>query len=465
MNDRAGRRGTTRGLGLVLLVTMLWTGHARAVPAVDREVFGYLPYWEMGYEVARWDLLTTLAWFGVGIDASGAAASWHGWGEADTEALVTEAHAHGVRVVVTVTNFDDDSIEALVNSADARAQAVDTCLMLMSVHGADGINIDFEGVPKGAKQGFVALMTELKIAVSDAKPNGTDGHVTLAGPAVDWKGSYDYDQLLLHTDGIMIMGYGYHWSGGNPGPISPLTGGAYWPEISVTTTLDDYETWGGAENMHKVILGLPWYGRQWPVAEAAIPTSALGEGQSISFATAAAEAATHGAHWDDVAQNPYYHKDIAGTLWQVWYDDQASFGGKVALVEERGLAGIGIWALGYEGGRDDYWLEIEDQLTQGGAPPPPDAGSVDAGQGQDAVADLGSWDVGPEDESLEAADGPDAGRHSGVQVGQVVISTRTREVVQVGCTGGGRAVGPWWIVAIGVALARSCRRRRAPVGG
>ena len=36
-----------------------------AGPIVNRVVLGYLPYWEMDYEVPRWDLLTVLAWFGA----------------------------------------------------------------------------------------------------------------------------------------------------------------------------------------------------------------------------------------------------------------------------------------------------------------------------------------------------------------------------------------------------------------
>ena len=41
-------------------------------------------------------------------------------------------------------------------------------------------------------------------------------------PLIDWNGSFDYDALVVASDALFIMGYGYHWSGGDPGPIGPM---------------------------------------------------------------------------------------------------------------------------------------------------------------------------------------------------------------------------------------------------
>ena len=199
-------------------------------PVVDREVIGYLPYWEMDYQFKHWQYLTILAWFAVEMNSNGDPTSYHGWGGNDTESLVEEAHAHGVKVVVTITNFNNDQIGTLLKSPAKRQNAIDTCLELMAVHQADGINIDFEFVPSSAKEEFVTFMADLKDAVAAVQPNGHDGHVSLAGPAVDWSGAYDYDQLLIHSDGIMVMAYGYHYSGSDPGPVAPLYGGGKWPQ-------------------------------------------------------------------------------------------------------------------------------------------------------------------------------------------------------------------------------------------
>ena len=91
------------------------------------------------------------------------------------------------------------------------------------------------------KENFVTFMTDLTAfrAAMD------ESHVSLATPAIDWGGTYDYDALALATDGLMIMGYGYHWSGGNPGPLSPIVGGGIWSQYSLTWTVEDYFTYGG----------------------------------------------------------------------------------------------------------------------------------------------------------------------------------------------------------------------------
>jgi len=337
-------------------------------PAVRREVLGYLPYWSYTaatpYVPFRWDLLTILAWFSVNVDGTGAITDRNGWGGATTAAIVQDAHAHGVLVIVTVTNFTGSQISSIVNNAANRERAIASCLELMDAHGADGINIDFEFVPKAARDGFVTFMTELTDAVRAVQPNGGPGHVSLAGPAIDWSGAYDYDMLLENTDGIMVMAYGYHWTRSTtPGPSSPLYSGDVWSSRSVSWTVDDYLTYGGSENRGNIFIGLPWYGRSWKVANTDIPGDALSDGATRTFKAAEPEALTFGKGWEDVSKSTYYHKSAGGVLSQVWYDDGRSFKEKVAYIDEMDLGGVGIWALGYEGSNPDLWNAIADVLV------------------------------------------------------------------------------------------------------
>ncbi|HIA00306.1 MAG TPA: hypothetical protein EYN66_00045, partial [Myxococcales bacterium] len=168
--------------------------------------------------------------------------------------------------MLTATMFDRDEIREVLSTADNRTRAIDNLLEIVQDAGADGINIDFEFVPEAQagespspKQNFVTFMADLTTAFHAAIESS---HVSLASPAVDWGGTYDYDQLALVTDGLMIMGYGYHWSGGNPGPLSPIVGGGIWGERSLTWTIEDYFAYGGEENKDHFILGLPLYGRE-----------------------------------------------------------------------------------------------------------------------------------------------------------------------------------------------------------
>jgi len=361
-------------------------------PQVKRVVFGYLPYWSYTsgapYVPLRWDMLTHLAWFAAEMDGTGAITDKHGWGGATTASMVADAHAHGVEVIVTVTNFTQSQIATIVGSAENRQRAIDSCLALMAEHGADGVDVDFEFVPSAAKANFVTFMKALKDAVKAAQPNGKDGHVTLAGPSNDWNGSYDYDQLLEVTDGIMMMAYGYHYGGGNPGPASTLFAGSVWgSNLSIEWSISDYfkygcvldttptPTWCAQGNVpanrHKIILGLPWYGHAWRVADRTVPGTALASGTTVFYDDSIAQFAANGREWEPVSMSSYYHRTVSGNLQQVWVDDAEAFAARVAYADEMDIGGVGIWALGYEGDGPELWDSIDDVLGVAPSDPEP----------------------------------------------------------------------------------------------
>lgn len=436
-------------------------------PRVSREVMGYLPYWSYTattpYVPLRWDLLTILAWFSVEMDGTGAITNRRGWGGPTTARIVQDAHAHGVEVIITITNFTGSEIASIVNNATNRQRAIDNCLLLMGEHGADGINIDFEFVPASARNGFVTFMTELKDAVRAAAPNGTEGHVSLAGPAVDWNNAYDYDVLLENTDGIMVMAYGYHWSGSNPGPNSPLRSGDVWPGRSIAWTVDDYLTHGGTENRGNVLIGLPWYGRDWQVASTVVPGVKTGNGGSRTFRVAEPEALAVGKTWEDASKSVYYHRNANGKLYQVWYDDGQAFEAKLAYVDEMDLGGIGIWALGYEGSLPDFWNAIDSVLglDEPGPEPQPEVGPevVEAEPGAEVADAVEVFEVADAVDPIPDAVDPDASTPVG-PAARVLSPSRgvaSRIVESEGCgAGAGSGSG---LAVVGLLAWLGMRRR------
>lgn len=62
------------------------------------------------------------------------------------------------------------------------------------------------------------------------------------------------------------------------------------------------------------------------------------------------------------SQSPYYLYNVNG--WHhCFMDNVSSLGAKYELVRRSGIAGIGIWALGYDDGYEDLWNLIRDKLT------------------------------------------------------------------------------------------------------
>ena len=97
---------------------------ATASPLAPHEVFGFAPYWSLGqsagFNVAG---LTTLAYFSIGVNANGSlnesGPGWNGYESQALSTLITRAHAAGKRVVLTVNDFDQGSLDALTSSPTA----------------------------------------------------------------------------------------------------------------------------------------------------------------------------------------------------------------------------------------------------------------------------------------------------------------------------------------------------------
>lgn len=330
-----------------------WRGPAAKSPAplapraanLDRLVTGYHPYW-MGdaYTSYDWSLLSTVAWFSLELDGAGQITDAHGW---PWTALVAEAHAHGVKVLVTATLFSASAIDLLLASPGNRAAAIANLVAQVQAGGADGVSIDFEGVPHARKGDLVTFLGELRAALAAALP---DPVLTIATPAVDWGDAFDYDQLAANCDQLVVMAYGYHWSGSaTTGPVAPLGG---WGTYDVPWTVNDYV--GAGTPREKMLLGVPYYGYEWGTVSGAAGAATTGNGLARTYAQAAGDATLFGSMWDAPSSTPWMaYQDP--TWFQTWYDDSVSLAAKYDLVQSEGLAGVSVWALGYDGARPELW--------------------------------------------------------------------------------------------------------------
>lgn len=326
-------------------------------------VFGYHPYW-VDYNNGKYEpiwpdydygLLTHLAWFGLEIDSGGNIIDYHGW---PVSGIVEKAHDNGVKLILTVILFDDDDIETLLASASNRQNAINELISVVSQSGADGVNIDFESVRTPAKDNFNIFIHDLTQAFHDQLPGS---EVSIAMPSVDWgEESYDYNYLASVSDGLMIMAYGYYWSGSTKaGPISPLNAGL--SSRYITWTIEDYLAKTN-QDPSKLILGLPWYGRDWQVTSNQMNADVVAntKGTSIVYHKAEPKAHIHGKQYNSTVHSAWFNYSSNNIDHQVWYDDSLSLAKKYEYAKSKNLKGIGIWALGYDGGRMEIWGGLAD---------------------------------------------------------------------------------------------------------
>jgi hypothetical protein len=457
------------------------------------EVLGFLPYWMVGEAVVPMQRLTSLAYFGVEVRADGTLGDTRDWGSATLMPLVTAARDAGVRVLLTATCFDATAMTSMLNSAALRAKAVGALVDLVASGGGDGVNLDFEGLPLARKAQFTTFVGELKAALQEALGRSD---VTVDTPAVDWEGAYDYDGLALAGDGLVIMGYDYHYRGGDPGPVAPLAASTAWGKYSLDWTLKDYDQFGGVANRGRFVLALPLYGYDWPATSDKAPASATGAATARFYADCARRATDAGGwRWDDDSATPWFAWQDGGWR-QTWCEDLRSLTAKVALAAGRDLGGVAFWALGYEEGSDDPWAAIDaawpPAVAEGGGDGAPDGGADAADPGADAlhVDWLGGdgaghpegWTPGmevalPPDGEAPGADGTpgsetsaEAGAEAGtdgpgkdgVDVDHVVPRHRGGDCRMAAVPGDGTG---GWMAAAAVALGLLGARRRKGAGG
>jgi len=356
-----------------------------------REVFGFLPYWELtdSSTTLDWEKLSTIAYFGVGAAANGnletknkdgsTTVGWSGWTSSKMTEVIEQAHANNSRVVLTVQSFAWNSSgvtkqKALLGSSTARANLARQIAAAVRDRGADGVNLDIEPIVSTYADEFTALVREVRAQLDAIAPG-----YQLTFDAMGYIGNYPIEEATAPggADAVVIMGYDYKGSSsGTAGSIAPIGG----PVYDIADTLAAYSSRIPAS---KLILGVPYYGRAWSTAspELNAPTvSASKYGSSVAalYETALELAATNGRHYDPVegvAWTTYQKENCSKTYgcvtsWrQLYYDDAESLGVKYDLVNRYDIRGIGIWALGYDGSRPELYALIKDKFITDTVPP------------------------------------------------------------------------------------------------
>lgn len=344
---------------------------------LNKYVFGWHPYWSNGLQVNyNWNLLSDMSYFSYEVNPlSGNATTTHGFATAQA---VTDALADGVRVNLCVTLFSDHA--TFFGNAAAKQTLINNLIVLIQNRGAHGVNIDFESMASTLSADYTIFMIDLSTQMKAAIP---DCQISVALHAVDWSNFYDIPALEPHIDLFCIMGYDYYWAGSsNAGPNDPLYhfnyNAGYNRTLSRSTTY--YESRGVPKD--KLLLGLPYYGREWPVSSFTLPAVTTGNGQAAFYRTVKNNASGYydavNRNIEPISRSVYYNFMDGTTMKQHFIAEEEELGERMDFANKRGLAGIGIWALGYDDGYVELWNEIETHFT-------------------DCTADLCSgdiWDIG-----------------------------------------------------------------------
>ncbi len=323
---------------------------------LGKEALGYHAFWAPADFYMKYDYsaLTTIAYFSYEVDPeTGGYTTIRGW---DETPLIEYAHQRGVNVVLTVTNFGYDNNAAVLKDPAKREKLIETVTQLVQERGGDGVNIDFEAVYGEYRDELVDFFSELSGYMRQRLP---DAEISLALPAVDWRDAFDAAAIAENCDYLMIMGYDYYWkNSANAGPVAPLEGGSF----NVTNSVNYYLEQGVPPE--KLLLGVPWFGYDWPVEDESKKSRTLAPGTARIYPAMEDLAEANGKNFDSEAKVPWFNYHDGDMQHQAWYDDSLSLALKYDFVNDIDIGGIGIWALHYLGERTHLWDGIRQAFAE-----------------------------------------------------------------------------------------------------
>jgi spore germination protein YaaH len=328
-----------------------------AAKGMSHEVIAFVTTGQLGYgaDVLDLDVVSTIAFFSLEALGNGHLkldGRWTAWNGAATDRLIANAHARGTKVVLSLARFawspgQTKIARDVLSTAERREQLARDTADVVAKRGVDGVNVDFEPIPRGMKANFTDFVRRMRIALDDIRPG-----FQLTFDVTGHHESYDVGGALrAGADAVYLMGYHYAgtWSK-IAGSTSPLGGARYDVSDTITSLLREARP-------EQLIVGLPYYGHIWPTASSAIHSRTLSGGWDVQYKDSRLIAAEHGRRWDPREQVPWvlFQSRACSTCrmtwYQLFYDDAQSMTAKWNVIKKRRLLGTGMWTAAFEGGR------------------------------------------------------------------------------------------------------------------
>ncbi|HTR81126.1 MAG TPA: glycosyl hydrolase family 18 protein [Bacteroidota bacterium] len=294
---------------------------------------------------------------------------------ANAQALITEAHAAGKKVIICVGGAGSSDAFRSATSLLTLSTFIDNLVTLMTQRGYDGIDVDWEPLELTDLVEYTTFITALRARLDEISPRplltaatgGTQAPIfTLI--------ANDFDQINLMT---------YDMSGAWPGWVpwhnAPLENGGFtFPSTGgPLPSADEYVnslTTGGVP-ASKLGIGIDFYGYIWKGGSGTSTGGVTEPRQTYSRAPSVEANVPYYTlmqnyynpdyyRWDSSAQASYLSIDKPGSANDefISYDNEAACKAKIDYVKNKGIGGVIIWELG--GGMLPEQFKNRDRLLQ-----------------------------------------------------------------------------------------------------
>lgn len=344
---------------------------------VLKETIGFLPSWTVAQNAKVYpERLTQIIYFGLGVTEGGELIQYNTEGAETNEwtyfnsdyfnQIREKAIESNTKVLIAIKSFDNETIDKLTSNSLASDKLITSILTLIERYKLDGVNVDFEYVTDvdfPTVKFFNRFLETLSLRLKQ-KDQSLILSVDVNAQAVLKDKAYDMVKIGEVVDQVILMGYDYHRASSSyAGPVAPIDSPAN--EHSIIESLNSMY---GRVPTEKIILGIPFYGYEWqtlnqtnrsPIVE---NTGALATYKRVRELIDARDDET--IIWDDTAKSPWLIYTQSGAIKQIYYEDARSLEEKLKFIKEKGLSGIAIWALGYEGDYQEPWQVIENFVNR-----------------------------------------------------------------------------------------------------
>jgi spore germination protein YaaH len=324
---------------------------------LKKEVFGWHPHW-MGerYKSYNFKLLSTLAYFSYELNPeTGGYKTIHDWA---TTSVIDSAHAKGTKVHLTVTNFGEENNRKFLNNYQAQRVFIEEIVKQIERRAADGVNLDFENIPKTFREKFTRFVIRLSERL---QVEGLEFSMVIPSNDPDWV--YDFNTLINFVDYFVMMGYNYHKDASISGPNAPLKSSAKWGKPSVENSVNTYFSRGIPPI--QLIVAYPYYGIKTQTKSIKIPAES----------TAFLKEMTYSEIRNEFKKKPIIDLESSSAYYvipspsdemveQLWFDNEESFAMKCDWINQKKLRGVGIWALGFDHGNNELWTVLNQKFAK-----------------------------------------------------------------------------------------------------
>jgi hypothetical protein len=317
------------------------------------------------------DSTSTIAFFSLVAGRDGSITRdtrWRTWNGAKVDRLIERAHAAGTKVVISLARFSWSASQTklsttLLASSAARAKLATRVADEVVRRAVDGVNVDFEPIPRGQKANFTDLVRRIRAELDNRGPG-----YQLTFDVVGHFESYDVGAALAPggADAVYLMGYHY---AGTFSTIAhgtaPLGGRRY----SVSDAISGLRK---VARPSQLIVGVPYYGHLWPTVSGALNARTTGDGYDVLYSSARLIGAKRGTTYDPVeeVQRVAWRGRTCATCrvrwFQLYYDDARSLGVKWTEFQRQGLLGTGVWTSAFEGGSGELTDALRKAWLVGG---------------------------------------------------------------------------------------------------